>query len=149
MRRCIDENGRTELYFKAVGALRALMEAQDEDAASRAYAEAVAEAYEASFARSRGLKPSQGHACVYRLIGRRCQGTHLAPPGGDHDTLWLKDGRPEIYLMQPYGLGWRKMRELIAFCLQHGLKADVDVWPSFHFPGHVLSVCLTRDWKEA
>lgn len=148
MRPFMDAKGRTELYLKAVGALRALMRDQDTDAASRAYAEAVAETYEADFAKKRGLKRSQERACVLRLTSQRCPGEHLAPPGGDHDTLWLKDGRPELYLMQPYGFGWDKMRELVAFCLQHGLKADVDIWPSFHFPGHVLSICLQRDKKE-
>lgn len=148
MRPCMDRKGKTELYLKAVGALRALMAAQDADAASRAYAEVVTKSYEASFAQSRGLKRSQEHACIDRLAGRRCKGAHLGPPGGDHDSLWLKNGRPELYLMQPYGLSWDKMRELIAFCLRHGLRADVDVWPSFHFPGHVLSICLQRIARE-
>ncbi len=148
MRKFIDDKERTDQFVQAVKALHRVIEAQGSDAAARAYAEATAESYHEVFAKSRGLKESDGRLCIQKLLGRQCNFQDCSPPGGDHDTLWLKDGRPALYLMQPYGLGWNKMRELIAFCLRHGLRADVDVWPSFHFPGHVLSVCLVKSEED-
>jgi len=145
MRQFLVGKDRTDLYVRALKTLRELLETQGEGAVGCVYAEAVAEAHEETFARSRGLKRSDGHACIERLLGHRCHGIHSGPPAGDHDTLWLKGGKPVLYLAQPYGLGWDKMRELIAFCLRHGLRADVDVWPSFHFPAHVISVYITRE----
>jgi hypothetical protein len=74
-----------------------------------------------------------------------CNFQDCAPPAGDHDTLWLKDGKPALYLMQPYGLAWDDMKKLVTFCERHGLRAQVDTWPSFHFPGWVLSIEIEKE----
>ena len=68
----MDKKGRTEAYLRALSAFQDLMATQGEDAVSRAYAEAVAETYRDSFAKSRGLKQSDGRLCVHRLLGKQC-----------------------------------------------------------------------------
>ena len=57
---------------------------------------------------------------------------------------WLKRGKPDTYLMQPYQLTWEDMKNLVALCEKNGLRADVTPWPSFHFPGGVISVHIRR-----
>ncbi|MBI4377375.1 MAG: hypothetical protein HY549_13125 [Elusimicrobia bacterium] len=145
MRKFMVGKDRTAAYIQALEALRALMVAQGSAAVGRAFAEVVADDHLAAFAKSRGLKQSDGRLCVQRLIGKQCNFQDCAPPAGDHDTLWLKDGKPALYLMQPYGLAWDDMKALVAFCARRGLKASVDAWPSFHFPGWVLSIEIEKE----
>lgn len=144
MREFVAGKERTEAYLKAVEALSALLAAQGEDAVSRAFAEASAEARAEDFAKSRGLKRSGGRLCVHRLSGRQCDLRDCVPPAGDHDTLWLRHGKPALYLAQPYQLEWEDLKRLVEFCAANGLRAGVDTWPSFHFPAHVLSVHITK-----
>lgn len=145
MRKFVVGQDRTVAYIQALEALRALMVAQGSGVVSRAYAEVVADEHREDFAKSRGLKQSDGRLCVQRLIGKQCNFQDCAPPAGDHDTLWLKDGKPALYLMQPYGLAWEDMKALVTFCGRRGLKASVDAWPSFHFPSWVLSIEIEKE----
>lgn len=147
MREFASGKNRTEQYLRALGALRELLEAQGEDAVNRAYAEAVAETCYQLFA-GKGFKRSDGRLCVHRLLGKQCNLKDCLPPSADHDTLWLQNGKPARYIMQPYGLTWDDMKKLVAFCESHKLKADVDTWPSFHFPGRVLSIHLSRQERQ-
>ena len=144
MRKFVSGKERTETYVGAVETLSELLAAQGEDAVSRAFAEASAEARFGDFARSRGLKLSDGRLCIHRLSGRQCDLKDCFPPVGDHDTLWIRDGKPAVYLAQPYQLEWEELKGLVEFCVKNGLRAGVDTWPSFHFPAHVLSVHITR-----
>ncbi len=143
MRQFASGEKRTEQYLRALRALRELLEAQGMDAVSSVYAEAVAENHYQAFA-GKGFKQSDGRLCVQRLWGRQCNLKDCVPPSGDHDTLWLQNGKPAMYVTQPYGLEWETMRKLVAFCERHGLKADVAAWPSFHYPGQVISILLSR-----
>lgn len=135
---------QTERYREAVRALRALAEAEGTDIASRAHAEATADLKRADWARSRGVQESGGRPCIGRLSGRPSdhnQSDHQCnPPKGDHCSLWMKDGRPEVFVSQPYELSWAGLQETVAFCQANGLRADVISWPSWHFPGSVLTV---------
>ena len=145
MRQFLVGKDRTAAYLQTLRAMRALMAVQGSDAVSRAYAEVVADEHREVFAKSRGLKQSDGRLCVQRLVGKQCNFQDCAPPAGDHDTLWLKDGKPALYLMQPYGLNWENMKKLVAFCERRGLKASVDTWPSFAFAGWVLSIEIEKE----
>jgi len=133
-------------YKNAVAVLKKLAEDESLDSAHRAYAEAVWEQCKKQYISKHGLKPSGGHPCVSRLIGRRCSalpGGGSSPcriPGWDHMSLWLKDGKPEVYVSQPYNLSLNEMRELVRFCDEYGLTTSVGMWPAWHFPGGVLMV---------
>lgn len=145
----MDVKGRTAAYTQALGAMRALMEVQGADAVSRAYAEVVADKHREIFATSRGLKESDGRLCVQRLVGKQCNLQDCMPPGGDHDTLWLRDGKPALYHMQPYGLSWDDMKKIVAFCERRGLQASVAAWPAFYSPGTVLSISIEKVKEDA
>jgi len=139
---------RSPLYLRVVALIRKLAEEQCEDSASRAYAETTSDLHEAAFV-DQGLKRGRGRLCVERLVGKQCNLKGCTPPAGDHDTLWLKKGKPDTYLMQPYQLTWKDMKNLVAFCEKNGLQADVTPWPSFHFPSNVISVHIRREkWSK-
>jgi hypothetical protein len=137
-------------YRNAFDALTALVEAEGTDAALRAYAEVTWEAYQKQYAEKFGLKLSSGRTCLARLLGKRCNpdsdrcGIPCHPPGVDHASLWLKDGKPYSYVYQPYGLSMQALRELVAMCERYGLECSIDTWPSWHFPGAVLTVEIKR-----
>jgi hypothetical protein len=149
-RNFVDRARQTPEYRALVAAVRRLAVAEGLDTASRAYAEATYDLKEQSYAASRKVRRSQGHPCIRRLLGKRCDGWNrpdgiaCESPVSDHDTLWIKDGKPEVFLAQPYGMGLDAMRNLVRLCDAHSLYANVDAWPSFHFPGHVLSVEIKR-----
>ena len=145
MREFLVGKDRTAAYIQALEALRALMAVQGSDAAGRAYAEVVADEHREAFAKSRGLTQSDGRLCVQRLVGKQCNFQDCAPPAGDHDSLWVRNGKPALYLMQPYGLTWDDMKKLVTFCERNGLRARVDTWPSFAFAGWVLSIEIEKE----
>jgi hypothetical protein len=62
------------------------------------------------------------------------------PPGDDHGTLYLKDGKPAFYLSEPYGLAYDKMQEVVAFCERWGLEASIDGLQSTWFPGLTIAI---------
>jgi hypothetical protein len=75
-----------------------------------------------------------------RLLGKRTTGMQL--PDADHRSLWVHEGKPAVYVSQPYALTMTKLRRLVRFCDEHGLTALVDSWPAWHFPGRVLHVAV-------
>lgn len=144
----------TGRYIKATQALAELVEAEGTDAAVRAYAEATWERKREGWAAKHGLQQTRGRVCLARLLGKRCggfgrdvKGIPCQPPGADHCSLWLKEGHPEVFVSQPYGLSLKTMRELVALCDCTGLDVLVDTWPAWHFPGRVLMVEIRRGVK--
>lgn len=112
--------------------------------ASDVYASAVMERRKAEWLLHRALKQSQGHSCVKRLLSH-CDGRHcLFPPGNDHPSLWLFDGKPIVYVFQPYGMNQSDVEGLVTFCQVHQLSFDIDTWPAWHYPNRVLHVEIWR-----
>jgi hypothetical protein len=62
----------------------------------------------------------------------------------DHGTRWTRDGRPYCLVGQPYGLSDDEVGKLAAL-RQQGLQVSIDTRPSWHYPGSVLTVVVTRD----
>lgn len=48
------------------------------------------------------------------------------PPGADHDSIREKDGK-KTFITQPYGLSWRCLKDLVAYCEAHELEATINV----------------------
>lgn len=131
-------------YQKAVAALREL---PDTDQRARAYAQSVyAESLEA-YTNKRGLKPTTGTRCVCRLISKdgrcHCNGSMIVP-GRDHSSLWLKDGKPYVYITQPYHLDFKTLQELVSFCDDNGLTVSISPDYAWHFPGSILFVEIKK-----
>lgn len=97
-----------------------------------------------------GLKEAKGPVCAMRLLGRKCREfdsktgsfgkCECKPPGSDHASLWRYKTNPAVYVFQPYGLSGDTMNELGDYCRKWGLKAGINTWPAWHYPGRVLFV---------
>lgn len=140
------------LYKKAVSILKELEE--KEGAADRAYAEVITKKREQFWTKA-GLKQSTGHDCISRLMGVQCNqhgvflGTYdwtkddkpcQLPQANDHLSMWLKDGKPFLYISQPYHINFEAISELVEFCNKFNLHADIDAGRSWWFPGSTLSI---------
>lgn len=98
-----------------------------------------------------GLKEAKDPVCAMRLLGKKCAGRYpgdqtdqcaCQPPGSDHETLWSYKNKPVVYVFQPYGLGGETIEELFAYCQKWGFRTQIDTWPAWHYPGHILFVEL-------
>lgn len=136
-------------YLQAVDALRTLMKEEGVDLVTRAFADATWEAKRDSYVKHEGLKHNEsGHVCFHRLKGQRCPDEECCSPtcipGSDHVSEWKKDGETYVIVSQPYSLSYETMKETVAFCEAHDLKADISGSPSWHFPAAVITVEYKR-----
>ena len=93
--------------------------------------------------RSRGVTRNTGSSWWGTLVNGETSEADISNatlPGDDHTTLWNIDGKPAVYVSQPYGLSLDRLKEICAACDQHGLTVEVGAWPAWHFPGSVLHV---------
>jgi hypothetical protein len=134
-------------YLAAVDALSKL----DSDERRMAYADASAETNRKQWIERHGVKESSRFCGWRRLMGERggvgddwLDLNQRSLPGNDHGLLFNKNGKPEVYTFQPYGLGWETLKALIATCEANGLEAKIDTWPAWHFPGSILFVEVRR-----
>ncbi len=83
-----------------------------------------------------------GHACLLRLThengGDRHAGRCVHLPGSDHTSVWMKAGKPHIYVTQPYELDDERLDEMFRVCRRHGLTLRVDSAVGWHNPMAVL-----------
>src|SRR4051794_18869834 len=99
--RCyVEQKRQTSTYREAVRLLRQLAK---DNLADRAFAEAVTDRWQGAWHRRAGLRPSSGHGCIGRVIGRRCDDINCHPPATDHPSLAIK-GREVVFLSQPYSI---------------------------------------------
>lgn len=127
-------------YRAAVDAIASLYSIGD---ANAAYAEAVSPLLLEEV--MTGLRRA-AHPCVERLITRapnHCAANHrCAPPGTDHPSLWLRHGKPVVFVSQPYDLDGDTLRELLAFCDARSLHLHLSSSRSWHYPGKTLLVAI-------
>jgi hypothetical protein len=102
-----------------------------------------------TWALQKGLKESKATAgfCVCRLLGKRCRAfgasdCENAVPEADHPSLWLRNGKAEMFVSQPYQI--TDVANLGAFCRHRGLTCRIVTWPAWHNPGHVLHIEITK-----
>ena len=147
-RRFVTGMGRTKEYLAAVHSLRNLENAGGSP--GRAYAEAECEKALHQWAQKHGLTRSKGHVCLTRLVWH-CKRSHGCAQlaGSDHASLWLKDGKPHVYVSQPYGLSLETLLEMVSQCQELGLEIHIGTWPAWHFPGTVLMVEVRRRESRA
>lgn len=152
----------SSLWGEALAALKRVEEDECEDHVDRLYATAIWQVRLKTLLHANGYRLSSGHPCVARLLGKPCGESYLrwpyeprentppcSPPGCDHPALLLKDGKPSLFVFQPYGLHGATLVELVAFCQRWGLHCSVDARFSWHFPGVTLLVSLSKRAPEA
>jgi len=134
-------------YREAVDALRKL----DLDTAERAFAEAVHDQWAAEWLESRNVTLSRGEQWVGPLLGKRGRyddegGVREHIPGcEDHISLWNKDGKPALFVCQPYHAD---VHQLVHWCEERGLRASVQARRSWWFPGSTLLIEVSRPDEE-
>ncbi len=146
MRRFLSDGARTAEYIAAVEAMGRL----SPDHAHRAWAEATSEASMKAWATRYGVNRSSGHICIQRVIGKNCKyrgviGKSCMPPMADHCSLWLKGGKPYVFVSQPYPSSAIDLVVAFEFARENKLALRIGTWPSWHFPGSVLMMEYFRD----
>lgn len=133
-------------YLNTVNVLRELE--KKEQNASRAYADAVWSSVKEDWIKSNGVISSKRRVCIGTLMGKQsCRGCKIdrcMPPGADHSSLWEKGGVPEVFVTQPYVLSFEKMKELVDYCNELGLTANISTWPGWHFPGQAMLIEIRK-----
>lgn len=94
-----------------------------------------------AWAQREGVTAADHHFCLTRLTAEGCRRAgdtchHLR--GADHTSLWMKDGKPHIYVTQPYDLSLKRLDEMFRVCRRLGLTLRVDSAIAWHAPGAVL-----------
>ncbi len=139
-------------YRALVKAVRDLAKTEGEDAALRACAEGMIPYKHASFMKRHKVEPREGgHVCEERLKGKkRCPETasnliHLGEqlPAADHLSEWKRDGKTAAITSQPYGVSYRSLKEMVAYCERNGLEADIEAG-SWWFPGSTVLIVYTK-----
>lgn len=102
-----------------------------------------------AWARREGVKESSGHRCLTRLAHGRCDLFNCESlPGSDHTSVWNRDGKPYIYVTQPYHLPDDVLVAMLKVCDRLGLRLRVDSAPAWHDPGAILVEVMRRDGRK-
>lgn len=116
------------------------------DELNRIYGHLHAETHQRWWVERYHLKQSKGTPCLHRLRGGKRQILAFRPPGCDHPSLWLLEGKPIVYVTQPYSIDVMALAE---FCCKHGFVCRVDLWPAWHFPHRVFHIEITTEEGRA
>lgn len=84
--------------------------------------------------RHRLRKSQRWHVCPCQLIGGRTSPD--CPDGGgwlDHVSLWNRDGKPAVFVSQPYGVTTRGLSVLLDWARAHDVHVNINSWS---FYGH-------------
>ena len=153
MGRFMAADERSEAFERTVEVLKQLLESEGRDSVSRAYAEVVEPVARWDFRRDRKVASSSWpDGCVAPLFGEPhvdpedvdgpwCR--HCGAPG-DHTEVLLTDNGA-VFVSQPYELRWEALQQLVEWCKERGLRADLSAWESWHFPGRTAAVLITRE----
>lgn len=100
-----------------------------------------------AWAKERGLKEMHS---LKKFLGLKDDyalvygSAHCIPAWLDHLSFWERDGVPAVIVGQPYQLYGDTLKEMMAFAKAYDLKVSVRTAPSWHYPGSVLFVELSK-----
>ena len=144
-------------YINLVTTLIRYESEHSDDYVSRAYAEVICDEFERTFKRKYKVdKESKAEPSILKLMsdkkkrrayaGSYNYGLAKGLPGGidDHPSMWLYNGKPVVYLTQPYShrVNTDTLNELLEFCNDNDLWMTVDLDVGFHFPGRVVPIVI-------
>lgn len=132
----------------ALAQIRKLREESGSGECKRIAAIGISEAVEQLFAAAHQVKKAPSSHCIRRLLGESCgynrgRVCSCRPPGDDHGQLWLKDGKPHLWISQPYSIGGEMLKQAIQFAETNDLKIEVSAESSFHYPGRTFAIIYT------
>lgn len=141
----------SELFQKALAALRELESVEGEGAVERAFATIVSGTRESAYAvrltahkqlpdpddpywSAKDLVPSQKRVRFVASDAER----HLH---GEHESHWSGEtGEPQALVFQPYGVAWEELCLFVDLGREYDLRFDIDASHSWHFPGKSVLV---------
>lgn len=121
----------TPLHQKAADALSAVIAAHGLDDALRVAADVLGPPVKGRHLKLRKLTVS-ARADPYTFAGGR-------PPSSDHPEVLLRDGKPSVFVSQPYGLGHDELKALLAWADERKMEVHVDAC-GWYFFGRALRV---------
>lgn len=147
-------------YELAITALRDLLAESDADSVERAFAEAIYDNRFNSTAKTVNGKYKDNAICIERLRGGRCNERrrsshtdfemcegHLIP-SADHTCGYIRDRTVVAIVTEPSDLSFKDLKELVEFCLERDLRADIDAESSY-FPSRTIRIIIrNRDDNE-
>lgn len=134
----------SDAYAAAVDALKALVEAEDIDVAYRAAAEALSGPKETEWRKHEGMSRCKAKTHWRGLLGQQPEDFEDGLPGDDHTSLWSKNGKPRLYVSQPYRLEFETTRDMVRKADEHSLEFSIHPNQSWHFPGYSTAVVWKR-----
>jgi hypothetical protein len=142
MSRHADDKAQTPAYRDAVAALQRLIA---EDGHVQAAVADALEDYHHSIWVKNGYQPNYDRLNIWDLPGVKNRPVNAyelrdQPPGTDHPVVMHKNGRPALYVSEPYDLDKRTVREMINFADGHGLSFRVESVLGLHYPGRCFQV---------
>ena len=137
----VGQDDRTEDYQAAVDALAAV---PDADLAARAFSEVWTAQLQEQWSSRCGLRKSQGEQCASRLLGERSDRNgpgmpKCCPPGTDHPSLWLREGKAARFVIHVYPWGLERIEALVSWCKVRGLATRLSA-ESWYFPTGTMMI---------
>ena len=149
----------TPVYIAAVDALNNLKSSEGISQTGSAYSDAIHEDRLKQYMKQYGLKQSRvNHKCLCYLLGnKKClqyntyprQGSCITLDGvSDHTYMFIRKGKPFVYVTQPYGLTEKGIQSLGRVSEQYGLDVTIST-RSWHFPSSTLLIEIHRQgWRQ-
>ena len=128
-----------------------------EDMLGRVFSDAVCEDRLQAYIKRYNLKESSSRqSCLCYFLGKRCSGNdsyvsdlciHFDCRVVDHHSVWTRNGKPFVFIFQPYDLSLENMRTIIKVCDEYNLVVDVSNH-SWHFPSATLLIEVHhKEWR--
>lgn len=143
-------NSKPSQEFKQVAlAIEGLAKKEGYLSVSGAFATGTRDILKEELAAMYKVKESKSMPCIQRLIKGACGITRqkeceCSPPGTDHPSLWNKDGKPYIFVSQPYALSGAALAKIHEFCEQNNLEVEVRTYPAYYYPSAVMTVIYRK-----
>jgi len=137
----------------ADAALRALLASEGEDAVTRVYANAVADArLERFYAETERFVggpielDDREHSHLHRLgedsgrCSQDCDVYRVIGRLGDHQKRWRCGEKFVLITTDDYDLRWEDLQRLVDYCRDHGYEAVASARNSYYFPAAAIQV---------
>lgn len=135
---------KTVVYRNAVEAIGLAMKRGGLDAGIRACASALHDELLGEYEARTKSKMSKDHACINRLVGRKCDYySCVGAPASDHVDLFKRSKKAHRYTSHPYGINFRDLCRIVEFCKANGLEANINA-ESYYFPGRTVMLEYKR-----
>lgn len=106
---------------------------------------AIAESRMSAFGAAYKVTLAKSSHCIQRLLGKSCAVNRhkicdCRPPGDDHGDLWMKDGKPHLWVSQPYKIGGNTLLKSLEFAKANNLEIDISAEASYYYPGRTFAI---------